>query len=684
MDPISVAAVGWSVTMVGWVASATISRLLNKCFNYIDHDTKKKLAQLEPKILVLERVMEIVGTSPYRPRLEQLFKELKTAYYEAEEILDAVEYHCLDRQIQDSKLQPGGSTPPPKKNHLKKIRSAMAKVSLAKNKESGMSNKELIKSLKRIEDVINEAYQILDKLNLSNISNDNRRHTMVVSPPTTAVSPQKVFGRDDDRDKIIAMLHEKYGPIHPSTSNNPCFSVIGIHGVGGSGKSTLAQLVYAHEKKDKQDKKEGYFDLVMWVHVSQNFSVGVIFNEMYEAASEPKVPCPQFNNLNALGEELERKLEGKRFLLVLDDVWCNKDVGNEELPKLLSPLKKGKRGSKILVTTRSKFALSDLGPGVRYTAMPINEVNDTAFFELFMHYALEGGQDQSMFRKIGVEIAKKLKGSPLAARTVGGNLRRQPDVDHWRRVGDQDLFKVWGGPLWWSYYQLGEQARRCFAYCSIFPRRHRWYRDDLVSFWMAEGFIRSTDEGGDIEDVGQEIFNELLSISFLQPGGMDYSVKKEYYLVHDLLHDLAEAVAGSDCFRIDNNTSQKGGGWTGDVPRDVRHLFVQNYDAALITGKILKLRNLHTLIIYSVGGDTPVEEIVIKNILKSLPKLRLLAIAFDREKDAFICGPNREKDAFICGYIVCPRIYGSIKASTLSWFTEHSKPALPGAAARFW
>uniref|UniRef100_M8CEC1 Putative disease resistance RPP13-like protein 1 n=1 Tax=Aegilops tauschii TaxID=37682 RepID=M8CEC1_AEGTA len=531
--------------MVGWVASATISKLLAKGFDYLEYDTAKKLAQLEPKILVLERVMEVVETSPYRPRLEQLFKRLKYAFYEAEEILDAVEYHCLEKQIKTGKLQPGGGSSLPKKDRLKK-------------KESRMSNKKLVKSLKKIENIINEAHQILEKLNLSSISDGNIRHTMVVNPTTTAVSPQKVFGRDNDRDKIIAMLHEKEGGLDPSTSKGLCFSVIGIHGVSGSGKSTLAQFVYAHEKNDKQDNKEDHFDLVMWVHVSQDFSVWGIFKELYEAASDPKVPCPQFNNLNALEEELERKLDGKRFLLVLDDVWCNADVGNQELPKLLSPLKKGKKGSKILVTTRSKYALPDLCPGVRYTAMPITEVDDTAFFELFMHYALEDGQDQSMFQNIGVEIAKKLKGSPLAARTVGGNLRRQQDVDHWRRVGDQDLFKVWTGPLWWSYYQLGEQARRCFAYCSIFPRRHRLYRDELVRLWMAEGFIRNTDEGADAEDVGLGIFNELLSISFLQPGGQDwYNHGKEYYLVHDLLYDLAGAVAGTDCFRIDNNMIQK-------------------------------------------------------------------------------------------------------------------------------
>ncbi|XP_020160635.1 putative disease resistance RPP13-like protein 1 [Aegilops tauschii subsp. strangulata] len=636
MDPVSIAAVGWGVSALGWAASPIISKLLTKGFDYLGYDTAKKLAQLKPKILVLERVMQVVETSPDRPRLEKLFKELKSAFYEAEEILDAVEYHCLERQIQDGKLQ----------SSMDKFWSSVAKFFSLKNEESGMSKKKLIDSLKKIEDNINEAHQILDKLNLSSISDGNRRHVMDANRPTTAVSPHKVLGRDNERDKIIKMLHKNEGGVQPSTSNSLCFSVIGIHGVGGSGKSTLAQLVYAHEEKDKKDNKEGHFDLVMWVHVSQNFSVGDIFKELYEAASEPKVPCPQFNNMNSLGKELERKLDGKRFLLILDDVWCNKDVSDQNLPELLSPLKVGKRGSKILVTTRSKYALPDLGPGVRCTAIPVPEFDDTAFFELFMHYALEEGQDQSLFCIIGEEIAKKLKGSPLAARTVGGNLRRQPDVDHWRRVRDQDLFKVWGGPLWWSYYQLGEQARRCFAYCSIFPRRHRLYRDDLVRLWVAEGFIRSTDEGADIEDVGQEIFNELLSISFLQPGGTNNSYLagiyygKEYYLVHDLLHDLAEAVAGSDCFRIDNNASQKGGGWTRDVPRDVRHLFVQSYDATLITEKILELRKLHTLIIYSVGGDTPVEEIVIKNILKSLPKLRVLAIASSLEDSAFIWKPD--------------------------------------------
>jgi len=89
-----------------------------------------------------------------------------------------VEYHCLERQIQDSKLQ-----------------SSIDKFFSLENEESGITNTKLIKSLKKIEDVINEAHQILDKLNLSSTSNGNGRQTMVANPPTTTISPQKVFGQ---------------------------------------------------------------------------------------------------------------------------------------------------------------------------------------------------------------------------------------------------------------------------------------------------------------------------------------------------------------------------------------------------------------------------------------------------------------------------------------------------------
>jgi hypothetical protein len=69
------------------------------------------------------------------------------------------------------------------------------------------------------------------------------------SAVTTGAPPLKVFGRDKERDKVIAMLHKKECDGQQKSKSDIPYSVIGIHGIAGSGKSTLAQVVYAREKK---------------------------------------------------------------------------------------------------------------------------------------------------------------------------------------------------------------------------------------------------------------------------------------------------------------------------------------------------------------------------------------------------------------------------------------------------
>jgi hypothetical protein len=61
--------------------------------------------------------MDAVEESPYRPRLEQLFRDLKSAFYEAEDILDDVDYHLLERQIRDS----NGESQTAMRFHMRKI-----------------------------------------------------------------------------------------------------------------------------------------------------------------------------------------------------------------------------------------------------------------------------------------------------------------------------------------------------------------------------------------------------------------------------------------------------------------------------------------------------------------------------------------------------------------------------------
>ena len=89
--------------------------------------------------------------------------------------------------------------------------------------------------------------------------------------------------------------------------------------------------------------------------------------------------------------------------------------------------------------------------------------------------------------------------------------------------------------LWGSYQQLEENVKKCFAYCSIFPRRRVLKRDELVHLWIAEGFVKTTNEKDDVEGVGLRYFYDLLSTSFIQ---LKTKIgRAEFFTIYDLLHD---------------------------------------------------------------------------------------------------------------------------------------------------
>lgn len=93
---------------IGWVTAPIVSELFKKCANYLSFHASEKLRQLGPKVLLIERAMEVFEEFPNRSRVKQLFNDLKNAFYEAEDILDDIEYHCLEKKIQDDKFKSDG------------------------------------------------------------------------------------------------------------------------------------------------------------------------------------------------------------------------------------------------------------------------------------------------------------------------------------------------------------------------------------------------------------------------------------------------------------------------------------------------------------------------------------------------------------------------------------------------
>ncbi|AQK43773.1 Pleiotropic drug resistance ABC transporter family protein [Zea mays] len=298
-----------------------------------------------------------------------------------------------------------------------------------------------------------------------------------------------------------------------------------------SGKSTLAQYVCDYEKAEGQ-----HFDPVMFIHVSQTF--------------------------------------------------------REERAILLNVLDAGQSGSRVLVTAQKKDVAAAIGAEEQ---IPIPDMEEKQYFSMFMHYALEGKRvGDGRFIAIGRKIAKKLGRSPIAAVTVAARLRSNSSIDFWETTANLDMLDETMGALWWSYQQIGVDVRRCFAYCSTFPRGYRLVRGELVHIWIVQGFINTRVNATEQpEDIGLHYINELRTFSFLQIERTVFGTETEAFTIHDLLHELAERVSGSECFRVVSNSSPK------HIPQEVRHLFVGTGtdSRAAIAKKILGLVNLRTLII---------------------------------------------------------------------------------------
>lgn len=82
--------------------------------------------------------------------------------------------------------------------------------------------------------------------------------------------------------------------------------------MGGLGKTALAQSVYNDEKINK------HFKLKLWVCISEEFDVKTILENIIEFIEEKKHEPLQ---LDKMQRALREKINGKEYLLVMDDVW---------------------------------------------------------------------------------------------------------------------------------------------------------------------------------------------------------------------------------------------------------------------------------------------------------------------------------------------------------------------------
>ncbi|XP_021753280.1 disease resistance protein RGA2-like [Chenopodium quinoa] len=522
------------------------------------HKLKKTMSTIDSILREAEeqeRLHHSHSSYPERDRLERL----KEALYQADDLFDEVTTLAHRKQ-----LMPG--------NNLSKEVSLF--FSRFNQLRSAFIWSREIKSIReRLDDVVKD-HQLAVGFRHPVVLKDSTRETHSYVNLEN-LENDVIIGRDDDKRFLIDMLLD--------TTVEGNVSVVSIVGIGGLGKTTLAQLVYSDDKIKKE------FPLKMWVCVSDNFNVKALAGQILAAATNQANQSDGLS-MDQLQIKLREGIDRNKYLLVLDDVW---NENSEEWRTMKNLLVGGGKGSRILVTTRCKKVAVVVGSCWTHE---LKGLSDEHSWNLFQRMTLESGQHQieANLVDIGKEIVRKCANVPLAIRVVGSLLRGQEE-SKWENLKNTDLANIVQDEsngiipvLKISYNYLPFHLKSCFSYCAVFPKDYEIIKEDLICLWMAQGFIMPSDAES-FEDVGEEYFKQLLQRCFFQDVERAEGTKEIISCkMHDLIHDLAKEVAGTDILSCTYSTRC--------FNEKTRHVFIDRSTPKDVVGKLSNMQRMRTFL----------------------------------------------------------------------------------------
>ncbi|KAK1684726.1 hypothetical protein QYE76_045574 [Lolium multiflorum] len=566
----------------GWVASALITKLVEKMcsyagdqYEYQRQDTKEKLRILEKNLSSIQTVMHIAErVQAKNTAMGSWLRRIKDAACQAEDVLDLFDYRVLQAEAED--MGKANSVASAAAGSSSSSTTTITTASTTTSSSSGSTVNQSVCALKRFlfsDEDIDELISVLDLfvdidstmqtfLGLVNLEDSIPKQAVQWRTTTSIPGSRKFFGRVNEEKhlkKLLVQINEQ--------SSQP-YDVISIVGIGG----------------------------VVWLHVSDKFDVGRLTKEM--AHSYSLGMSADLNSISSLDQAqrmLREKLNGKRALVVLDDVWNELSSQSENLCK---PLQFACKGSKVIVTTRSKNVASINGAT---EMMHLHGLEDEEYWGYFSECAFGDANpsEYPQLENIGRQVVKRLAGSPLAAKTVGGSLKLELEENHWRAVSRRKLWQLEQkeddiiSALGLSYEHLPDHLKQCFVYFALFPKKYHLRGDVLIQMWRAHGFLSTQTP----DEIAYRYINDLLQLSFIEK----VANKEDHYVVHDLLHDFAESLSNGEHFRVEDD-------FHVCIPRNVRHIYVSASNISKVFMSLQEFKelkkNVRSLIICKAEGTS--------------------------------------------------------------------------------
>ncbi|KAL0357380.1 UNVERIFIED_CONTAM: putative late blight resistance proteinR1B-16 [Sesamum calycinum] len=234
--------------------------------------------------------------------------------------------------------------------------------------------------------------------------------------------------------------------------------------------------------------------------------IGELDDEMLEEKSDK------------LALRLYQALIGRRYLIVLDDMW---DVKSWDDTRRFFPDENN--GSRIIVTTRESSVADYTGSESLHHQM--NLLKDDESWNLLRQKVFAPEETCSPeLENVGRKIAKNCRGLPLAIHVIGGILSQaKTSQDFWEQVSDN-------------------------VSSTVADKEDNQIRSSrLISLLVAEGFVRPISDKS-LEEAAKMHLKALVdrNLIFVSQQGTNGNAKS--YSIHDLLRDLCVRKACEEKF----------------------------------------------------------------------------------------------------------------------------------------